>query len=143
MKRGVFIIIIVVCVLFATLFVNANSQERIVENLICARTDILSNYYAGLISKEETMTKISDVTTDFLKEEDLTNLEKYFQCDLEQVVDYEILDINVDYWDDEVICAEVTIDWEAEGLKGRDNFSHTYSVICKKEENFFKLAQFF
>ena len=74
---------------------------------------------------------------------DIENLEKYFQCDLEQVRGYKIRDIKVTYSDKDVICANATIDWAAEGLKGADNFVHTYSIICEKEENLYKMAQFF
>ena len=144
MRKGVYILIVlVISVLFATLFASADSDEEIIKNLICERTDTLSYYYAGLADKNDTMAKISDITTDFLREEDLGNLERYFQCDLEQVVDYEIRDIKVNYSDEDVICAEVVVDWESNGLRGMDNFSNTYSVICKKEENIYKLAQFF
>lgn len=121
----------------------ACSDEAIVENLICRRTDALSLYYAGEVNKEKTMETIKAVTTDFLRDEDLENIEKYFQCDLEQLVDYEIEDIDITYSDGDVICAFVTITWKSEGLKGREDFSHTYSVICEKEENLHKIAQFF
>lgn len=144
MRKGVYILIVlVISVLFATLFASADSDEEIIKNLICERTDTLSYYYAGLADKKDTMAKISDITTDFLREEDLGNLERYFQCDIEQVVDYKIRDIKVNYSDEDVICAEVVVDWESNGLRGMDNFSNTYSVICKKEENIYKLAQFF
>ena len=144
MKKGVYILIVlVISVLFATLFASADSDEEIIKNLICERTDTLSYYYAGLADKKDTMAKISDITTDFLREEDLGNLERYFQCDLEQVVDYKIRDIKVNYSDEDVICAEVVVDWKSNGLRGMENFSNTYSVICKKEENIYKLAQFF
>lgn len=121
----------------------ACSDEAIVEELICRRTEALSLYYAGEVNKEKTMETIESVTTDFLRDEDLENLEKYFQCDLEQLVDYEIEDIDITYSDGDVICAFVTINWKSEGLKERDDFSHTYSVICEKEENLHKIAQFF
>ena len=144
MKKGVYILIVlVISVLFATLFASADSDEEIIKNLISERTDTLSYYYAGLADKKDTMAKISDITTDFLREEDLGNLERYFQCDLEQVVDYKIRDIKVNYSDEDVICAEVVVDWKSNGLRGMENFSNTYSVICKKEENIYKLAQFF
>lgn len=144
MRKGVYILIVlVISVLFATLFASADSDEEIIKNLICERTDTLSYYYAGLADKKDTMAKISDITTDFLREEDLGNLERYFQCDLEQVVDYKIRNIKVNYSDEDVICAEVVVDWESDGLRGIENFSNTYSVICKKEENIYKLAQFF
>ena len=42
----------------------------------------------------------------------------------------------LNYYDEEGMCALVTIDWKTEGLKGRDDFSHTYSIICKNEETF-------
>ena len=144
MRKGVYILIVlVISVLFATLFASADSDEEIIKNLICERTDTLSYYYAGLADKKDTMAKISDITTDFLREEDLGNLERYFQCDFEQVVDYKIRDIKVNYSDEDVICAEVVVDWKSNGLRGMENFSNTYSVICKKEENIYKLAQFF
>lgn len=144
MKKGVILfIVILVTILITTVCATANSNESIVENLVCKRIDTLDLYYKGEINKEDAVRLISEITTEYLKIEDLQNLSRYLQCDLEQIVEYKITKINIGYCDENVICAAVSMDWKAEGLNGIDNFSHTYSVICKKEEKIYKLAQFF
>lgn len=144
-KRGILLLhaFIIVCMYITTSFATTYSQEEIIKSLICQRTDTLNMYYAGQANKKDTMEKIELITTDYLKESDLQNLENFFQCDLERPVGYEFAKIDITYSDDDVICALVTIDWTSEGIKGRENFSHTYSIICEKEENLYKLAQFF
>ena len=144
MRKIIYIFLtILVCVLITTVIASANSSEKIVEDLICQRTDVLSLYYAGELNKKDTIEKIKEITTSHLRQSDIENLEKYFQCDLEQVRGYKIRDIKVTYSDKDVICANATIDWAAEGFKVADNFVHTYSIICEKEENLYKMAQFF
>ena len=144
MRKIIYIFLtILVCVLITTVIASANSSEKIVEDLICQRTDVLSLYYAGELNKKDTIEKIKEITTSHLRQSDIENLEKYFQCDLEQVRGYKIRDIKVTYSDKDVICANATIDWAAVGFKGADNFVHTYSIICEKEENLYKMAQFF
>lgn len=144
MKKGFLcIIILLMCLILGTAYAMANSNEQIVEKLITQRTDTLSLYYSGQVGKDETKEKIKNITTDFLLDEDLENIEAFFQSEVDQVRGYKITDIDVTQADEDMICAYVTIDWETEGLKGEDNFTYKYSTICKKEENFYKLAQFF
>ena len=80
MKIGVILfLVLLVAILVTTAYATANSNERIVENLICQRIDTLNLYYSGNINKEDAIAKISKITMDFLREDDLENLKKYFQ----------------------------------------------------------------
>lgn len=142
-KRGFIFGILIICIFLSTSFATANSNEEVIKSLISQRTDVLNMYYAGQSNKKDTIKKIEAITTDYLKDNDLENLKNYFQCDLERPVDYEFVKIDITYADKDVICAFVTIFWTSEGIKGVEDFTHTYSVICEKEENLYKLAQFF
>ena len=142
-KRIICILIIFLCLLLATVYAMANSNEYIVEKLIRQRTDTLSLYYSGQADKNDTKRIIKNITTDFLRDEDLENIDRYFKSEIEQVRGYEIADIDIYYTEEDIICAYVTINWKAESLKGKDNFTYRYSTICKKEEKSYKLAQFF
>ena len=144
MKKGIYcIIIVLICIILATVYAMANSKEQIVEKLITKRTDALSLYYSGYADKEDTKTIIEKITTDYLRDEDLANIDRFFQSDLEQINGYKITKIDITSADEDVICAYVTIDWNSQNYEEEENFIHTYSTICKKEENLYKLAQFF
>ncbi len=144
MKKGILcIFIVLLCIVLATVYAMAGSNEQIVERLIRQRTDTLRLYYSGQADKSDTKKVIENITTDYLRDEDLMNIDRYFHSEVDQVRAYEILDIDVFSADEDIICAYVTINWKAEGLDGKDDFTYKYSTICKKEENLYKLAQFF
>lgn len=144
MKKGILcIFIVLLCIVLATVYAMAGSNEQIVERLIRQRTDTLSLYYSGQADKSDTKKVIENITTDYLRDEDLMNIDRYFHSEVDQVRAYEILDIDVFSADEDIICAYVTINWKAAGLDGKDDFTYKYSTICKKEENLYKLAQFF
>ena len=142
-KRGYILIIALVVIMTASAYANANSSSKIVEDLVCRRIDALSMYYSGQAEERETREQIEQITTGFLRESDLNNIHTYFQTEIEQIDKYEITEIDITKEDETMICAYVTIDWEAKSLKGDDNFTHIYSVICEKEKNSYKLLQFF
>ena len=144
MKNGVQLaIIIALVIVLGTICANANSDEKIVEELICARTDALGLYYAGQARKDETIEAINKCTMSYLRDSDLANIDRYFQSDVDQLIDYKITDIKVKEAQDEFIIATATINWQSKTLKGEENFTHTYSIICEKEKNLYKLSQFF
>ena len=142
-NRGYIIFIAIIVVMFGSAYANANSSENIVEDLVCKRIDTLSLYYAGQADEDETKEIIEEITTGHLRDEDLSNIHTYFQTEIEQIQKYEITKIDVTKADETMICAYVTIQWETKTLKGDDNFTHIYSVICENEKNSYKLLQFF
>ena len=142
MKKIVTVIAIAICVFFTTSFAVKDANEDVVESLVCQRTDVLSSYYAGHEGKEETISIIEKIETGLLKKNDLENIEIYFQTDIDQVKGYTIKDIDITYEDDEMICANITIEWESESIMGKEKFINCYSVICEKKDNTYKLAQF-
>ena len=119
------------------------SEEAIVESLVRQRTDAMAGFFAGQVGREEAIETLNYVETDLLREKDVANIDAYFRTDIEQVRAYEFESIRITDAEDELICAEVTIKWESEGLEGKEEFSHTYDVICVYEENRYKLAQFY
>lgn len=76
-------------------------------------------------------------------EEDLQNIELYFQTDIEQVREYSITSIDIEEADEDIIYGYVTIKWKVEGIDGKEEFLYEYSIICSKEDNVYKLEQFF
>lgn len=145
MKKRIGVIILAICsvMVLGTALAQGDSQEAIVRDLITQRTDTLAGFYAGDIDQDAAIETIEYMETDLQKKMDIENIDKYFRTDIEQVKKYEFERIHVTFSDDEMICADVTIRWEAEGLMGKEDFSHTYEVICIKEDNRYKLAQFY
>lgn len=135
------IIILAAAVSFA--FASSLSEKETVKDLIKVRTDTLSGFYAGKIEKEDAVEIINNIESDHLLKEDLQNIDLYFQTDIEQVKEYSFKNIKITDSDDYMICADVTMEWEAEGIDGEEVFSVTYDVICQKDGNNFKLVQFF
>ena len=142
-KKGYILFITLAVVIMASVHANANSSERIVEDLICKRIDTLNMYYTGQIEALETKEIIEDITAGFLRDADINNIDTYFQTEIEPIKRYDITKIDITKEDETMICAYVTIEWEAESLKGEDNFTHIYSVICENEKKSYKLLQFF
>lgn len=142
-RRLVCIAAVSLIVIFTTAFAIAGSEEAIVKSLICQRTDTLSGFYAGEIDREYAVEKIKSIETSHLMEEDLQNIDLYFRTDIEQVKKYSITRIDITQSDEDMICADVSIRWQSEGIQGKEEFNCNYSVICCKEENAYKLAQFF
>lgn len=130
-------------IVMATTFASAESDEEIVRSLICHRTDVLADFYSGEIDKDQVIDALKSSETGDLLEEDLNNIYLFFRTDVEQVKDYEITDVTITESDEKIICAEASVMWESVGLSGEEKFLCTYSVICSKENNEYKLAQFF
>ena len=145
MKKRIWVIILTVCgtVGLATALAAGDSQEAIIRDLISQRTDTMAGFYAGEIGRDEAIETISYMETDLLMQADIENIDRYFRTDIEQVKKYQFEHIRITDSHEDMICADVTIRWEAEGLDGREEFYHTYQVICVKEDNRYKLDQFY
>lgn len=136
---------IVACFILVTTTAIAmpTSEERIIEDLITTRNETLSEFYDGGLSIEEAGKTIKEIESGLLMEQDLDNLERYFQTDIDQVDGFEIKNIEVTKSDEDMICATVFIKWDIETVTGSDSFLCDYSVIVKKEKNSYKLVQFY
>lgn len=143
-KRGYMVIFTVaVIILAATILASAGGEEEIVKDLIKKRTDILSDFYAGRSEKKEAIEAIEEIEGGHLLKEDLQNINLYFQTDIEQTKKYDFEEVIITNSDSDIICADVTILWEAEGLSGSETFEVTYNVICELKDDSYKLVQFF
>ena len=124
-KYAIIISIAAVIVLMTTVLAMAGSDEKIVRDLIDERTVTLNNYYDGDMKKEEAREKIKKLETG------------------NRINEFEITSVKITHEDEDMICADVYIKWDVDTVTGSDSFICDYSVICVKEGNGYKLAQFF
>ena len=145
MKRKYFAAaaIVIAAVLMTTAFAMAGSDEKIVEDLINKRTATLSDYYDGDMQREEARQIISDIETGTLMEQDLDNIDRYFQTDIDRIKEFDLVSVKITEADEDMICADVNIKWDVETVTGNDSFMCDYDVILVKEGEAYKLAQFF
>lgn len=145
MKRKYFAAaaIVIAAVLTTTAFAMAGSDEKIVEDLINKRTVTLNDYYDGDMQREEARQIISDIETGTLMEQDLDNIDRYFQTDIDRIKEFDLVSVKITEADEDMICADVNIKWDVETVTGNDSFMCDYDVILVKEGEAYKLAQFF
>lgn len=128
----------------ATAMASAGGDdEQIVEELISKRTDAMSRFYASEINLKEAETLLKETEKGLLLETDLENLKNYFRTDIEPVTEYHFVGIEFTEKEEDLLCADVTMDWETAGMEGSERTRAYYSVICEKEGDSFKLVQFF
>lgn len=120
-------------------------KEDTVRELVSRRTDAMSGYFASKLSYWEAGRQLREIEEGRLLEEDLKSMREYFRTDIEQVREYEILNVDFTVKKEDVLCAIVEIQWETEGLGGVECFSGDYSVICEKNQDaeVYKLVHFF
>lgn len=135
--------VVIAAVLMTTAFALAGSEEKIVEDLINERTTTLNSYYDGGMQREEAREKIREIETGNLMEQDLENIDLYFQTDIDRIKEFELLSVKITESSEDMICADVYIKWDVETVTGNDSFMCGYSVICVKEGEDYKLVQFF
>jgi predicted regulator of amino acid metabolism with ACT domain len=128
--------------LIASAFSAQEGDTEIVKGLISQRIDVLSGFYAGEIDKENAIEKIKEIESGNLLDEDIKNLDKYFQTDIDEVKKYEILTVEITESDEELIAANVTVYWDSMGIAGSECFQQEYRVICSKIDEEYKLLQF-
>ncbi|MCI8348047.1 MAG: hypothetical protein HFE74_01260 [Firmicutes bacterium] len=142
-KHIVVAVLVIIAILFTTVFAMAGSDEKIVRDLINERTETLNNYYDGSLQREEAASVIRKIETGNLMEQDLDNIDRYFQTDIDRIKEFELINIDITESSDEMICADIYIRWDVETLTGNDSFMCDYNIICIKEGETYKLAQFF
>ncbi|MGN1414499.1 MAG: hypothetical protein ACI4WY_09675 [Anaerovoracaceae bacterium] len=123
----------------------SDQKEKIVEDLVCRRTDAMSGYFASKLSYWEAGTQLKETESGIQLETDLKKMREFFRTDIEQVKAYEIRNIEFTLKGEDILCAVVEISWTAEGLDGEDRFETTHSVICERQagKSDYKLVQFF
>lgn len=118
-------------------------EEQIIEELISKRTEAMSRFYASEINYKEAEILLKETEKGQLLATDLENLKNYFRTDIEPIIEYQLVGIDFTEKEEDLLCADVTIDWETGGLEGAEKTRAYYSVICEKEDDSFKLVQFF
>ena len=145
MKKKAIIGGIVACFILVTTTALAmpGTEERIIKDLITTRNETLSEFYDGGLSIKEAGETIKEIEGGSLMQQDLDNLERYFQTDIDRVEGFEIKKIYVTKNDNDMICADVSIRWDMETITGPESYLCDYSVIVEKEKNSNKLVQFY
>ena len=119
------------------------NNDETVRRLVSMRTDAMNGYFASELSYWEAGDMLREAETGRLLHEDLKCLKQYFRTDIEEVTAYEIKEVIFSYESSDLLCAVVKIHWKTAGIEGEESFTLDYSAICEKEEEKFKLVQFF
>ena len=118
-------------------------NQNIVRQLITARIDAMNHFYASEVSYMEASAELRRVEAGQLLEEDSTNLRRYFRTDIEEIQTYTISRIELKDRTDNLLSAEVDIQWNVTGLDGPEMFENTYFAMCEKDGEKVKLTEFF
>lgn len=110
------------------------TEEELVERLVCLRNDAMIGYFASQLDWWEARKMLEEAEAGQALESDLEALRGFFRTDIDEITRYEITDIKLNYSSEDLICALVTISWETAGLDGEAKFPAAYSVICQAEE---------
>ena len=134
-----------VAVLFSA---GSTGGEGIVRSAICQRTEVMNDYFSGNLSYKEACKILKATESGVLLEEDIDSLKNFFATDIEEVCGYKINNIEINYEDEDIICAFVSINWVVRGLdelyrgSGTEEITGNYSIIIEKEDSTYRLAQF-
>ena len=118
-------------------------DQNIIRHLIKTRIDAMNLFYASEVSYMEASAELRRVEAGHLLEEDSTNLRRYFRTDIEEIQTYTISRIELKDHTDNLLSAEVDIQWNVTGLDGPEQFKNTYFAMCEKDGEKFKLTEFF
>ena len=135
--------ILLIVLLLSTVMASGSGPESEITMLVTQRTDIMNEYFGGHILYKEAAERIDKIEKGRLLEEDLEAMKSFFQTDIEEITDYKIKAVDITDIDETLICAVVTIEWELYGTNGKEHMEEIYSVIAQKQENSYKLVQFF
>ena len=144
--KGHYIIKLLVVIIglgLATALASAGDDEDVVKTLISKRTDAMNGFFASELNYKEAEALLVEAEAGRLLEEDLQHLKDYFRTDIEYIESYQISQVEFTEAEENLLCANVTIDWELEGMQGEERYRCDYSVICEKYGDTFRLVQFF
>ena len=144
-KKYVTIISVVAaaCVLVIVLTGFSNSKnERIVENLIYQRSDILQNMLLGKISIEEGEDKLRDVELGNLYSDDIRNVYAYRNSDYDIVTEIKIISLNQSRNVSDVMNFEGKIEWTVSTNKGLEVLELSHNIGVKRIGEELKLVTF-
>lgn len=125
-----------------------NESERLIIELVTDRIETMNGYFDGEYNYKEACSALEITECGRLLEEDIDSFKSYFGTDIDKVENYTIVKVEVNYEDDEVICAYVEIEWnlrcidELYSSSTEDEINAGYSIIAEKNDGAFKLVQF-
>lgn len=141
-------VLLIAAAVFVLFTAAAQSEsEKIIKQLICERTDTMNEYFDGGTSYKEACVNLTSIEKGKLLADDIESLRSYFATDIEEVKSYKISEIEVNYEDEDVICAFVGMEWEIKCVDELYRHSDTakieagYSVIAEQCDGAFKLVQ--
>ena len=133
----------VACVLVIVLTGFSNSKnERIVENLIYQRSDILQNMLLGKISIEEGEDKLRDVELGNLYSDDIRNVYAYRNSDYDIVTEIKIISLNQSRNVSDVMNFEGEIEWTVSTNEGLEVLELSHNIGVKRTGDVLKLVSF-
>lgn len=141
---------ILTAVLGVAILFSAGSagSEGIVRSAICQRTEVMNDYFSGNLSYKEACQILRNTESGVLLEEDIASLTNFFATDIEEVCGYKINNIEINYEDEDIICAFASIEWVVRSLdelyrsSGIEKIAGNYSIIIEKEGYTYRLVQF-
>ena len=134
-----------VAVLFSAV---SPGSKGLVRSAICQRTEVMNDYFSGELSYKDACRSLRDTESGVLLEEDIASLTDFFATDIEKVCGYKINNIEINYEDEDIICAFVSMDWAVISMdelyrsSGIEEVTGNYSVILEKDGDAYRLAQF-
>ena len=133
----------VVCILVTILAGFTNTKnEKIVEDLIYQRADILQNMLLGKISIEEGEEKLRDVELGNLYTSDIGNVYAYSNSDYDIVTDIRIVSLDQISNVSDIMTFEGEIEWTTSTNEGLEVLELSHNIGVKNTNSGFKLVTF-
>ncbi len=151
-KRGLLRKVIILLVAAAAIMLLSSAtrseSERLIIELVTDRIETMNGYFDGEYNYKEACRALEITECGRLLEEDINSFKSYFGTDIEKVEDYKITKVEVNYEDDELICAYAEIEWRLRCIddvyrsSAAGEIDAGYSIIAEKNDGVFKLVQF-
>lgn len=132
---GVFICIVALMLLGFTV----KPEETIVKELLEKRTDIMENVLSGKISYAEGKEQLKEVEGDKLYSDDLENMQKYQETNIEQVEGMRIIDIEKKNQVYDMMTFHSKIYWTYYSVEGKRDETINYLVGVSNTNHEYKL----
>lgn len=139
---------VMICGMSLMLVSGAGCSDPITA-LVGQRIEIMDAFFNGDLNIREASEALRRIEHGRLLQEDLSSFESYFQTDVERILHYQITVPEITYRDENVITALVQVEWTTEGIPAEEEDTAVcretayYSVILEKNENSYKIVQFF
>lgn len=125
---------------FAFLSAAPDPETATVEELLEKRTDVMGNVLLGKISYEEGKRLLKEVETDKLYSDDVENLQKYIQADIDMVTDMKVvrLEKKSHIYDKMTFTGEIS--WRYMGNNGGFGHRDEYQIGVTKTGGEYRLT---